>query len=118
MVYDKNTGKEIEMSINGFNERNWRLHAFLMPHVEDSIYRHVNCKSIMSCIQFRHIALWIKRKQQDKNGTWRVFPKTIQHCVNGILKEIESDNSVPFASSEVRDMEILFDCLKTQKILN
>jgi len=118
MFYDLKTGKVLEMTIKEFNEHNWRLYAFLMPHVDPSIYRKVNCRSIMACVWFRHAALFVKRKYQNKNGDFRVFPNMISHCVKSILLDDEYGNVVPFAGSEVKDMRILFDSLMAKKILN
>ena len=118
MVYDLNTGKVVEMTIREFNEHNWRLYAFLMPHVDTSIYRKVNCRHIMACVWFRHAALFVKRKYQNKNGDFRVFPNMISHCVKSILLEDDYGNEVPFASSEIKEMRILFDSLMSKKILN
>jgi len=59
----------------------------------------------------------VKHKREDKNKVLRVFSKAMSYCVYSLLQD-EFTTGVPFASSEMKALKVLFEDLKEKRILN
>ena len=86
------------MKLEEYTKRNQKLTIYLMQHVD-----RIKCGNPKHWNN--HTTIVLKHKKLCKDGKYRGYKNAVEYCGINLLEKIKNGESVPFSSSEMKDLK-------------